>query len=89
MATNSSNSNSIIINAIIAHDDDDDKFGLNNTLDKPARLLRRKTQTKLVHRWVKQNKDAFKQEDHTVQLLFDITTLEDGKQTIAKYNTSK
>ena len=65
---NKSSNNKLIIDDIVAPDDDDDdnKYGTKTPLSKPARRLRRKTQTKVIQHWVKQNKDDFKQEDHDV-----------------------
>ena len=84
MSTNTQNkNNNIVINDLIApnDDDDDDKYGIKARLNIPARRLRRKTQTKVIQNWVKQNKADFKQEDHDVQVVLDITTLEMTKNT--------
>ena len=79
--------NDIIIDDIVAPDDNDDKYGINTPLDKPARRLRRKTQTKTIQKWVKQNKENFKQEDHDVQLAFNLT-IREGETIVKKsYNT--
>ena len=51
--------NDIIIDDIVAPGNNDDKYGINTPLDKPARRLRRKTQTKTIQKWVKQNKENF------------------------------
>ena len=51
--------NDIIIDDIVAPDNNDDKYGVKTPLDKPARRLRRKTQTKTIQKWVKQNKENF------------------------------
>ena len=50
MAPKSPNDNSIIIGDIIPPTDDDDEVGLRDALSKPARRLRRKMQTKTVHK---------------------------------------
>ena len=86
---NKSSNRNIVINDLIApnDDDDDDKYGIKARLNRPARRLRRKTQTKVIQNWVKQNKDDFKQEDHDVQVVLDITTLENDKEHTRKYNT--
>ena len=49
----SSIDNTFVISVIISPIDDDDKFGLQNALSKPARRLRRKTQTKTIQRFIK------------------------------------
>ena len=74
MENKSSNSN-IIINDLIApnDDDDDDKYGIKARLNRPARQLRRKTQTKVIQNWVKQNKDDFKQTDKMIDVKLSIT----------------
>ena len=73
-----SSKQNVIINDIVAPNDDadDNKYGTKTPLCKPARRLRRKTQTNVIQQWVKQNKDNFKQEDHKVQLVLEVTTLE-------------
>ena len=48
--------------------------------DNSLKRIRLNQKTKVIQNWVKQNKDEFKQEDHDVQVVFDITTLEDGKE---------
>jgi len=75
--------NDIIIDDIVAPDNNDDKYGINTPLDKPARRLRRKTQTKTIQKWVKQNKENFKQEDHDVQLALNLT-IREGEKIIKK-----
>ena len=87
MAPKSSNNNSFIIDDITSPIDDDDKFGLQQTLSKPARRLRRKTQTKTVQKFIKKHADNFKQEDHDVQLVLEIKTLEADKEKTREYNT--
>ena len=66
--SNKSLDQQIIINDILAPDDDDDdnKYGTKTPLSKPARRLRRKTQTKVIQHWVKQNKDDFKQTEQLI-----------------------
>ena len=44
--------NDIIIDDIVAPDNNDDKYGVKTPLDKPARRLRRKTQTQTIQKWV-------------------------------------
>ena len=78
--------NDIIIDDIVAPDNNDDKYGINTPLDKPARRLRRKTQTKTIQKWVKQNKENFKQEDHDVQLAFNLT-IREGEKIIKNHTT--
>ena len=68
-------------------DNNDDKYGINTPLDKPARRLRRKTQTKTIQKWVKQNKENFKQEDHDVQLVVELKILQDDRIFTQTYNT--
>ena len=53
MAPKSSNGNSIVIGDIISPIDDDDEFCLRDALNKPARRLRRKIQTKTVQDFIK------------------------------------
>jgi len=60
---------------------------LQQTLSKPARRLRRKTQTKTVQKFIKKHADNFKQEDHDVQLVLEIKTLEADKEKTREYNT--
>ena len=43
----------LVINDIKSPIDDDDKFGLRDAFSKPARRLRRKTQTKTLQRYIK------------------------------------
>jgi len=88
MAPKSSNGSSFIIDDITSPIDDDDKFGLQQTLSKPARRLRRKPQTKTIQKFVKQHADNFKQEDHDVQLVLEIKTLEGGEEKTRTYNTT-
>ena len=52
MAPKSSNGNLFFIDDIISTIEDDDKFGLKQTLSKPARRLRRKTQTKTIQNFL-------------------------------------
>ena len=54
MAPKSSNGNLFFIDDIISPIEDDDEFGLKQTLSKPARRLRRKTQTKTIQNLFKQ-----------------------------------
>ena len=54
MAPKSSNGNLFFIDDITSPIDDDDEFGLKQTLSKPARRLRRKTQTKTIQKFFKQ-----------------------------------
>ena len=49
------------------------KYGTNTTLSKPARRLRRKTQTKANQNWVRQNKDDFKHIDKMIDVTVSIT----------------
>ena len=58
-------------------------------LSKPARRLRRKTQTQTIQKWVKQNLHNFKQEDHGIQVVYDITTIkkETGEAMTKSYHT--
>ena len=53
MAPKSSNYNLFVIGDIISPIDDDDEFGLRDALSKPARILRRKMQTKNVQKLIK------------------------------------
>ena len=48
----------LVINDIIPPTDDDDRFGLRDALSKPARRLRRKTQTKTLQRYIKKRYHA-------------------------------
>ena len=48
----------LYINDIISPIDDDDKFGLRDALSKPARRLRRTTQTKTLPRYIKKRYHA-------------------------------
>ena len=83
---NSLNNNCIIIDDMIAPDDDSD----NNRLSRPARRLRRKIQTKVIQNWVKKNSHHFKQEDHTIQIVYDIVTKNnDSGETKTKQHNTK
>ncbi len=80
----------IIIDDIVAPDEESsDKYGLENRLSKPARRLRVKTSIKKIQQWVKENKYKFKQENHFVQIIYEITTINNdtGKVTTKPYNT--
>ena len=48
----------LVINDIISPIGDDDKFGLRDVLSKPARRLRRTTQTKTLQRYIKKRYNA-------------------------------
>ena len=73
--------NKLIIDDLVAPDDED-KFGLGKSLSQPARRLRRKTLVKPIHKFAKQHAQDFKQEDHEIQVVYDIvTTKQDGKTT--------
>ena len=48
----------LVINDVISPIGDDDKFGLRDALSKPARRLRRKTQTKTLQRYIKKRYNA-------------------------------
>ena len=48
----------LVINDIISPIGDDDKIGLRDALSKPARRLRRKTQTKTLQRYIKKRYNA-------------------------------
>ena len=48
----------LVINGIISHIDDDDKFGLRDALSKPARRLRRTTQTNTLQIYIKKRYHA-------------------------------
>ena len=50
--------NTLVISDIISPVDDDDKFGLQTALSKPARRLRRKTQTKTIQKFIKKRYHA-------------------------------
>ena len=68
--------------------DDEDKFGLNKKLSKPARRLRRKTLVKPIHKFAKQHASDFKQEDHEVQIIYNlVTTNQEGKTIKREHNT--
>ena len=64
----------IIINDIVAPDDDDDKFNLQKNISKPARELKRKILTKKVQQFIKRHADDFKQEENTIQIIYNIRT---------------
>jgi len=70
---NNNSKNKLIIDDIVAPDGDDDKYGIKARLSKPARRLRRKTQTKVIQNWVKQNRDDFKQTDKMINVTVSIT----------------
>ena len=53
MPPNNSKYSLLFVNGIISPIDDDDKFGLRDALSKPARRLRRTTQTKTLQRYIK------------------------------------
>ena len=66
-----SKQNTIIIDDIITPDgdnDNDDKYGVKQRLSRPARRLRRKTQTKVIQNWVKNNNDDFKQTEKMIDV---------------------
>ena len=74
--------NKLIIDDLVAEPDgyDEDKFGLNKKLSKPARRLRRKTLVKPIHKFAKQHASDFKQEDHEIQIIYNlVTTNQEGK----------
>ena len=87
MPPKSSNDNPLVIGDIISPIDDDDEFGLQQTLSKPARILRRKAQTKTAHKFIKKHAGNFKQEDHDMQLVLGTKTLEADEEKTREYNT--
>ena len=71
MAPKSPNANPLVIGDIISPIDDDDEFGLRQTLSKPARILRRKMQTKTLQTT---NKKRFNS-DYKNKILLDLEKL--------------
>jgi len=68
----------IIINDIVAPDDNDDYFNLQKNISKPARELKRKILTKRIQQFIKRHADDFEQDENTIQIIYDIATT-DGK----------
>ena len=50
--------------------DDDDEFGLRDALSKPARRLRRKTQTETLQRYIKKRYHA----DYNNKIMLELET---------------
>ena len=57
-ATQKTKDSLLVINDITSPIGDDDEFGLRDALSKPARRLRRKTQTKTLQRYIKKRYNA-------------------------------
>ena len=78
-----------MIDQVSDYEDNDNKYGTKTPLSKPARRLRRKTQTQTIQKWIKQNLHNFKQEDHGIQVVYDITTIkkETGETISKSYHT--
>ena len=64
-----------VINDITSPVDDDDKFGLRDALSKPARRLRRKTQTKTLQRYIKKRYNA----DYKNKIMLELEKLKSRK----------
>ena len=41
---------------------------------------------KKLQNWIKKNKDNFKQEDHAIQIIYNVTVEEDNKVITQEYN---
>ena len=48
--------------------------------DNSSVLSDKTKKTKIIQKFIKQNSSNFKQEDHDVQLVLEIETLEDGEE---------
>ena len=57
-ATQKTKDSLLVINDITSPIGDDDEFGLRDALSKPARRLRRKTQTKTLQIYIKKRYNA-------------------------------
>ena len=68
----------IIINDIVAPDDNDDYFNLQKNISKPARELKRKILTKKVQQFIRRNADDFEQDENSIQIIYEVKA--DGKQ---------
>ena len=68
MAPKSPNDNPLVIGGIISPIDDDDEFGLRQTLSKPARRLRRKMQTKTLQGFIKKRYNS----DYKNKIMLDL-----------------
>ena len=75
MPPKKSKDNLLVINDIISPIDDDDKFGLRDALSKPARRLRRKTQTKTLQRCIKKRYHA----DDNNKIMLELEKLKSRK----------
>ena len=79
------NKKTTIIDDLIAPDDDDDKFGLNKNLSKGARALRTKNKVKTIQ---KAARAKIERTEHTIQIIYDITTEEaEGVLTTQEYDS--
>ena len=65
----------LVINDIISPIGDDDKIGLRDALSKPARRLRRKTQTKTLQRYIKKRYHA----DYKNKIMLELEKLKSRK----------
>lgn len=86
---NKFSNNNIHINDIMGNgDDNNDKFGLKQPLGKKGRYIRRTQQTKTIQKWVREQKENFKQGEHNVQIFYKVKLkYKDGNTKTLQYQS--